>query len=230
MVDHRRPSSVAPPPTEVLLNLRVMAGRVGLDAAVRNGREMVVTSIDCFRMALSETFAGRKLRMQSNGRWDESTGGRLCLLAFENVKDDKRFLDGDDNLSLLRCSAEDWGELGTLSEEAKRNTLGGDNEPGPAALSRSASDNSAMPSPPDLRQTRATRSAHSSTLTNRIAPASSIARGDVKRRMRIVGNVVIGGILGGWWVASINKDDSKCCECNNGSISLNCGATWAVFS
>ena len=68
MLDHRRPSSVAPPPTETLLGLRAVVGRVGLDAAVRKGREMVVTNIDCFKMALSETFEGRKLRMQSNGR------------------------------------------------------------------------------------------------------------------------------------------------------------------
>ena len=129
-----------------------------------------------------------------------STGGRLCPLAFENVKDEaarKRRLDGDDGLSVLSLSVEDWGELGILPVEAKRNALGGDNEPGPAALSSSVSDNSSTPSPPDLRQTRATRSAHSSTLTNRTAPASSIASGVDKRRIRTAGYTEARGIWGG---------------------------------
>jgi hypothetical protein len=218
---------VAPPPTETLLELRAVAERVGFDAAVRKGREMVVTNIDCFSMALSETFGDRKLRIQSNGRWDESTGGKRCPLAFENVTDDadrNRRLDEVVDPSELSRSVEEWGELGVLPEEANRNTLGGDNEPGPLELSSSASDNSSIPSPPDLRQTRATRSAHSSTLTNLTAPASSIARGVDKRRMRTAGNVDIDGISGGWWVTSISKDDSRCCECNNGSRSLKGGA------
>jgi hypothetical protein len=200
-VDHRRPSSFAPAPTESLLALRpVVAWRVGLDAAVRKGRDIVVTNIVCFKMALSDTFVGKKLRTQSNGRWEESMGGRLFPLIFENVKEDdrKRRLVGVVGLDESSRSVEDWGEVGRLSEGVKRNTLGGDNEPGPTAPSSSASDNSSMPSPPDLRQTRATRSAHSSTLTKRTAPASSIARGLDKRKMRTAGNVLAGKISGGW--------------------------------
>lgn len=233
MVDHRRPSSVAPAATESRLELRVVAGRVGLDAAVRKGREIVVTNIVCFRMALSETLADKKLRMQSNGRWDESTGGRLRPLIFENVREEadrKRRLVGVVGREIGRRSVEDWGEVGTLSEEVNRNTLGGDKEPGPTALSSSVSDNSSTPSPPDLRQTRATRSAHSSTLTNRTAPASSIARGIARRKMRTAGNVLAGMISGGWWVARINKDDSRYCECNNGSRSFKGGAALTVVS
>jgi hypothetical protein len=56
MVDHRRLSSVAPPPTEIRLEWRLLVGRVGLDAAERKGREIVVTNIVCFSMAISETF------------------------------------------------------------------------------------------------------------------------------------------------------------------------------
>jgi hypothetical protein len=168
---------------------------------VRKGREIVVTNIVCFKMALSDTFVGRKLRTPSNGRWEESTGGRLFPLIFENVREEaerKRRLVGVVGLDEGRRSVEDWGEVGTLSEGAKRNTLGGDKEPGPTAPSSSASDNSSMPSPPDLRQTRATRSAHSSTLTNRTAPASSIASGVDRRKMRTAGNVLAGMISGGW--------------------------------
>jgi len=42
---------------------------LGLDAAVRKGRDMVVTSIDCLRRDFSGTDAseGRKLRIQSKG-------------------------------------------------------------------------------------------------------------------------------------------------------------------
>lgn len=43
---------------------------VGLDAAVRNGLDMVVTNIACLRRDFSGTAAsdGRKLRIQSKGR------------------------------------------------------------------------------------------------------------------------------------------------------------------
>jgi len=53
---------------------------VGLVGAVRKGRDIVVTNIDCFRMALSETSAEMKFKMQSNGRWKESTGGSFSPL------------------------------------------------------------------------------------------------------------------------------------------------------
>lgn len=194
MPDHRRPSSVLAPTTDILLELRAVAGRVGLDAAVRKGRDIVVTNIDCLSRALSETSAERKLKMQSNGRWEESTGGNFRAL-FNDVVDDeadsKRRLGGGVDLPGLSRSVEDPGELFALPGEANRNTFGGDNEPSPPASS-SASDNSSIPSPPVLRQIRATRSAHSSTLTNLIAPASSIARGVDKRRIRTAGNVLDG--------------------------------------
>ena len=78
--------------------------------------------------------------------------------------------------------------------EANRKILGGARlfKPPSVAVpfsSSSAIFNSSIPSPPLLRHKRATRSAVSRTLTNRTAPASSTARDDFKRKMRIVGNL-----------------------------------------
>ena len=43
---------------------------------IRNGREMVVTRMECLRSALSGTPAGMKLTRASNDRCDGSGGGR----------------------------------------------------------------------------------------------------------------------------------------------------------
>lgn len=77
--------------------------------------------------------------------------------------------------------------------EANRNILGGArllNSPAPVPSSFSPIIlNSSTPSPPPLRHKRATRSALSRTFTKRTAPASSTAKDDVSRKMRMVGNV-----------------------------------------
>lgn len=75
--------------------------------------------------------------------------------------------------------------------EANRKILGGVRlfKPPSFAVPFSSCSNSSIPSPPFLRHKRATRSAVSRTLTNRTAPASSTARDDFKRKMRIVGNL-----------------------------------------
>lgn len=51
-------------------------GAEGWTLDVRNGREMVVTSIEFLRRALSEIFSGMKLMNTSNGRWEGSGGGK----------------------------------------------------------------------------------------------------------------------------------------------------------
>jgi hypothetical protein len=117
----------------------------GLDRAVRNGRDIVVTKIDCFSKALSDTPDGKKFRMESNGRWYMSAGGRGTPEDFI-LRDDivlwrrlaVNFSGG------ARRSLESCGGLDDLSD-ANRNTLGGGNEAAPEVMSISASNDSWTP-------------------------------------------------------------------------------------
>ena len=57
------------------VHCRAAAGDAGSED-VSNGREMVVTRMECLRSALSGTPAGMKHTRASNGRCDGSGGGR----------------------------------------------------------------------------------------------------------------------------------------------------------
>jgi hypothetical protein len=129
----RLPVSVA----DLGLN-RVFEG-TGLDRAVRNGRDIVVTKIDCFSRALSDTPNGKKFRMESNGRWNASAGGRGTPDDFVVMDDNvRRLFDFSADAS---CSLESCGELGALPD-VNRNTLGGGNEAAPEVISMSVSNDS----------------------------------------------------------------------------------------
>lgn len=113
----------------------------------------------------------------------------------------------EDARSEERSPAEDAGETGVLLEVQLRNKEGG----GRCSWPSLSSESSAAPYPPYLRQRRATRSAHSSTLTKRTAPACSMARGDLSLRIRTVGRAVCGMAVG-WCVAMMSNEFERCFE------------------
>ena len=184
---------------------------VGCTVDVRKGREMVVTRMEFLRSALSGTFAGMKLMSTSKGRWDGSGGGSVPEPRRESNEPiiEEGLDDGrDDVASEERCADERWveelpGEVGMLWEP-KRDVDGGRRSPWRSV----SSDSSSTPPPPCFLQVRATRSAHSRTLTKRTAPASSRASGAERRRTRTVG-MTIPGMSGGAWVARMTRDFAR---------------------
>ena len=179
----------------------------------------MVTRMDCLSRALSETPDGKKFKIESNGRWNMSAGGRGTpgdLIPIDDIVRVRRLVTGFSRIA--SSSLEYCGELGVLSD-TNRNTVGRGKDP--EVISISASEDSCMPLPPVFRQTRAIRSAHSRIVTNRTAPASSSARGSDNRKIWIAGNADV--MFGGWLVARIKRDDSNCCDCKNGCKSLRDG-------
>lgn len=118
------------------------------------------------------------------------------------------------------ADVDDRGETGVLCEPWKLNNAGGVRYSCPSSSSASWT----APNPPCLRHRRATRSAHSSTFTNRTAPASSIASGSVSCNTRTAGRVVW-GISGGACVAMIRRELARYLESNRGLSSSVVGAT-----
>lgn len=103
----------------------------------KNGREIVVTRMEFFSNALSETSAGRKLIKTSKGRWDGSGRGNVCddLRLRVNLPDEddegRNREVGREGMrdSEERCVDELPGELGVLCEPLKRKTFGGASSP-----------------------------------------------------------------------------------------------------
>ena len=117
------------------------------------------------------------------------------------------------------AEVDDRGETGVLCEPWKLNNVGGVRYSCPS----SSSVNLTAPNPPCFRHRRATRSAHSSTFTNRTAPASSIARGSFSCNTRTDGKVVW-GISGGACVAMIRRELARNLESKRGLSSSVLGA------
>ena len=152
---------------------RVIEARDVKVAATRKGRLIVVTRMACLRRDVSEMSCGRKLTSASKGRWEESGDGRTRSERRLRFLKKVRLPRDEDEAAESTCDVDETGEDGGLLLEGlprPRNLVGGVRAPKPSC---SLSASSLTPVPPSLRQTRATRSAHSRMFMRRMAPASS---------------------------------------------------------